>query len=1005
MERYANSIIRKLSYRISILWILALFVAISATAQSPPIDQYLMDGTIRINTIGQTDNRKVGMEQGCMTFLGVPITAGGISQRDILNHLQEEDLPENIGDYELRSENYFLDLFKNANNFIRITTHIYWQNSDGSAEPRPDQEYLFVLSNPEVTDPTHYRFKINLTQPDSINEAWINRMTQIIGLAQENNVIVQLDFFCKSSLIPPIDDTEARLKMRWPTNPYHLNNYFSDIPENSGLDNSWFYLNDQVREVTHSYINKVISSIHNSPGGDWNVIYSIMNETSNEDDGCKFEQAKVTEVRAQTTNAIAINWFDQSNPAGKPSPTPSVYPNYFTNSNGNNADFVSIHANQWGDSYKFNEIIDKGRAGIISTDTWGDERDGPWHVKSCAYNAFVKRLSFENEAGNTSPDILGCMRSIRNLAMTDLLDIPNTGFILNKKIGGEFDAHQYVPPEYEGEHNENQKNPGTKPEIVYSHDETAEIAFRYATPGEPNGNWPFDPSQYQLYCAIAIPPILDTYCVYKENNELQATYIQSAEDLRSFDSFPLANENRNEGFNISLALNQQNPNEEWLIPDGQYMFISAFLNLTNPDSTNPIVLPYTRESYQYGPHPDWANANIGLTSFWVGNPSSTSESPQDQLLRLLGMYEPDFTAPINLRAIKDESDNYTLYWDMYNPEPRIPYQVFHWISDGGWVFYEETEDSEYYLGGTRFGIYKVRQGGHGPFSESVFISDGYGTPGLSQKKALNIAINLDRRLDVIVDDDNGRCRMMTQDRQNRFEYSGLEFDCKVDDITVSDLNHDGHLDLVYPCSGTIQVEMNRNSRFEPSRQIFPENCVDFLVKDLNNDTYSDLIVAQINMIKIYQNDSQGIFQLLQEVPTQGVIKGLDAGDIYGNNLTEIIAATTAGTEILKYDPSDGYIQDETLNSGDTKDVAVKDLNGDQKSEIVTGSEDGDNVVWTKDELSDQAIDVSSVETDGTSKISIEDRDGDKKLDIVVSTAEEDKEVFLNNGDLTFSESE
>ena len=149
-----------------------------------------------------------------LTCYGVPVLAGGISLRDIINPHQDETFSNPYtGDSEWKTRviNYLNTLEANANNFIRVGTIIYWQNEKTypSTSAVANTEYLFTYDT--ETD----KFKLDVSGGDeNRNTEWLRRLTFILSEAQSRDILVQLDLF-DNPILRGFED------IRWESGPFY----------------------------------------------------------------------------------------------------------------------------------------------------------------------------------------------------------------------------------------------------------------------------------------------------------------------------------------------------------------------------------------------------------------------------------------------------------------------------------------------------------------------------------------------------------------------------------------------------------------------------------------------------------------------------------------------------------------------------------------------------------------------------------------------------------------
>ena len=85
-----------------------------------------------------------------------------------------------------------------------------------------------------------------------------------------------------------------------------------------------------------------------------------------------------------------------------------------------------------------------------------------------------------------------------------------------------------------------------------------------------------------------------------------------------------------------------------------------------------------------------------------------------------------------------------------------------------------------------------------------------------------------------------------------------------------------------------------------------------------------------------------------------------------------------------------------LDSGDTKVLVAEDLDGDGKKDLITATETGENIVWTKDEDGLYSDTGQSIFTWGTESIEIGDANNDGCPDLIVTDSNNLSVTFIND---------
>ncbi len=241
------------------------------------------------------------------------------------------------------------------------------------------------------------------------------------------------------------------------------------------------------------------------------------------------------------------------------------------------------------------------------------------------------------------------------------------------------------------------------------------------------------------------------------------------------------------------------------------------------------------------------------------------------------------------------------------------------------------------------------------------------------------------------------------------------------DVAIADLNHDGKPDLVVvgcewdSClgeGGPLAVLLgNGDGTFQPAITYDAGSALSVAVADVNGDGNPDLLVANWNWtVAVLLGKGDGTFQPAVTYPSDG--GGVIAvADVNGDNKPDVVVANTSGGS------HDGWIS-VLLGNGDgtfqppgaeydsgglfTDGVAIADVNGDGKPDVLTANQDSNNVgvlLGNGDGTFQQALTFGSGDESGWGPFSVvaADVNGDGRPDLVVrNTYYYSVGVLLNN---------
>jgi len=101
--------------------------------------------------------------------------------------------------------------------------------------------------------------------------------------------------------------------------------------------------------------------------------------------------------------------------------------------------------------------------------------------------------------------------------------------------------------------------------------------------------------------------------------------------------------------------------------------------------------------------------------------------------------------------------------------------------------------------------------------------------------------------------------------------------------------------------------------------------------------------------------------------------------------------------VVKANDASGQTQElQYLDSGDTKVIVTEDLDGDGKKDLITATETGENIVWSKDANGLYTDTGQSIFTWGTESIETSDVNADGCPDLIVTDSNDVSVIFIND---------
>jgi hypothetical protein len=174
----------------------------------------------------------------------------------------------------------------------------------------------------------------------------------------------------------------------------------------------------------------------------------------------------------------------------------------------------------------------------------------------------------------------------------------------------------------------------------------------------------------------------------------------------------------------------------------------------------------------------------------------------------------------------------------------------------------------------------------------------------------------------------------------------------------ADLNGDGELDIAV-ANQDVAVLLNRgDGRFASKREYRTDDeAVSVAIGDLNGDRRLDIVTANVvgNSVSVLLNRGGGRFRARRDHLTGSASYSVAIGDLNGDRKPDLVASNSTGSDDETCDSGDGTSVSVLMNKGkgrfaawrdfetgcDPLSVAVGDVNGDRKRDLVTAN-NGEN---------------------------------------------------------------